>query len=678
MRMKKFLATILSIAMILSVVSISAFAATTLQLTASRTEVVAGDTFTIALPMNEDNTTKVAAADFTISYDKDAFTYTGIQSDFDSGIIGNGATDPGKIYCALDSVMGVKTTGNLAVISFTVNGNVTGGAKEFTATVNHISDENGDKIVDSYTVAPVSVTVKAPEKLSTPSVTIEEADKKATWTAVDNAKTYNVVLKKGDAELYNKNITAMEFDFSKYVTETATYHVTVTANQNGSLYLASDAGQAEQKFVVAPTVTPTEKDYIKGSGGFEVTMTLNGNTFTGIEGLTADTDYTLNGNVVKINESALAESKSLTFQFSDEQTAAVNVTVKDAATAATLVLAERVAEEYKVDDTVANDGTEDGLIVVTNAVAPVTNFIGAQFSINNTADVNYEKVEYEIVPADGFTLLYDADADIYEINVKPVNGVAPAISEDAAGKGIVIGKLVRKGSGYGKGTIQTSNITMTVEKSDNSYAKLNADSFSFLYDIPEPVENLNVFVDFAKLPTKTDNEADYQSMKVVLYSARLGGIEMVLGNDAEEYVSEDGKITASVTTEENSYKIEFKDLPAYDAYTVSISGAGYRDAKVQFVLNEETTVNFWNNANENDRVFISKPGGTEKMVTKNFLAGDIIMNNIIDLYDLSAVSSYFGKKGLTADDAQYIQYDLNRDGKVDIIDITMLLAGWSE
>ena len=192
------------------------------------------------------------------------------------------------------------------------------------------------------------------------------------------------------------------------------------------------------------------------------------------------------------------------------------------------------------------------------------------------------------------------------------------------------------------------------------------------------VENLNVFVDFAKLPTNTDNEADYQSMKVVLYSARLGSIEMALGNDAEEYVSEDGKITASVTKAENNYKVEFKDLPAFDAYTVSISGDGYRDAKAQFVLNEETTVNFWNNANESDRVFISKPGGTEKMVTKNFLAGDIIMNNVIDLYDLSAVSSYFGKKGLTADDAQYIQYDLNRDGKVDIIDITMLLAGWSE
>ena len=91
----------------------------------------------------------------------------------------------------------------------------------------------------------------------------------------------------------------------------------------------------------------------------------------------------------------------------DDQTAAVTVTVKDAAAAATLVLAERAADEYKDDDTAANDGTEDGLIVVTNAAAPVTNFIGVQFSINNTADVNYDKVEYEISGLNGiYSLLF--------------------------------------------------------------------------------------------------------------------------------------------------------------------------------------------------------------------------------------------------------------------------------
>ena len=680
MKVKKFLVAILSVAMIFSVVSIPAFAAGALALNASKTEVVAGDTVTITLQVPSDNTTIVGAFDADLSYDTNTFEFVSATSDF-NGFMARNDVEASTVKTTAVDPVSTKAAGNVFVITFRVKADALG--KEYTFDVDtstfHIDGVDANRLYDeSTTIAEAEVSVKGPEKLTTPAVTIEEATKKAMWGAVENAKTYNVVLKKGDAELYNKNTAATEFDFSKYVTETDNYTVIVTANQNGSLYLASEAGQAEQKFVIAPTVTPTEKDYIKGSGGFEVIMTLNGNTFEDIDGLTAETDYTVAGNVVKINESALAESKDLVFNFSDEQTATVTVTVKDAAAAATLVLAERAADEYKDDDTAANDGTEDGLIVVTNAAAPVTNFIGVQFSINNTADVNYDKVEYEIVPADGFALLYDADADVYEINVKPVNGTAPSISEDAAGKGIVIGKLVRKGSGYGKGTIQASNITMTVEKSDNSYAKLNADSFSFLYNIPEPVENLNVFVDFAKLPTNTDNEADYQSMKVVLYSARLGSIEMALGNDAEEYVSEDGKITASVTKAENNYKVEFKDLPAFDAYTVSISGDGYRDAKAQFVLNEETTVNFWNNANESDRVFISKPGGTEKMVTKNFLAGDIIMNNVIDLYDLSAVSSYFGKKGLTADDAQYIQYDLNRDGKVDIIDITMLLAGWSE
>lgn len=683
MRTKKFLAAILSAVMIFSIASIPAFAAGVPVLSASKTEVVSGDTFTITLSVPSDNTTVIGAFDADLNYNKDTFEFVSVTSDF-GGFMANDVDAQGIVKTNAVDALSTKSTGNLFAITFRVKAGAPGGAQEFSIPQDtfHVDNINGEPIYGSSVAASIetsSVTVKAPEKLAAPAVSIDAEDKKASWGAVENAKTYNVVLKKGENEVYNKDITALEFDFAKYVTETADYTVTVIANQNGSMYLTSDAGSAMKRFVVAPTVTPTEKDYIKGSGGFEVTMTLNGNTFTDITGLEAESDYTVNGNVVKINDSALTETKQLTFNFSDGQTAVVTVTVKDAATSATLVLAEREATSYETNDTTANDGTNDGLIVITNPASPVTNFIGVQFSINNTADVNFDKVEYEIVPAEGYALLYDADADVYEINVKPVNGTAPAISEDVAGEGIVIAKLVRKGSGYGKGTITASNITMTVEKSDNSYAKLAADSFSFLYNIPEPTENLNVFVDFEKLPTVTDNAADYQSMKVVLYSARLGSIEMALGNDVAAYTSEDGKITASVTAEENGYKVEFKDLPAFEAYTVSISGDGYRDAKAQFVLNEETTVNFWNNANDSDRIFISKKdSGTEKMVAKNFLAGDIIMNNVIDLYDLSAVSSYFGKKGLSADEEQYIQYDLNRDGKVDIIDITMLLAGWAE
>ena len=328
----------------------------------------------------------------------------------------------------------------------------------------------------------------------------------------------------------------------------------------------------------------------------------------------------------------------------------------------------------------ANDGTAEGAIVVTNPTAPVTNFIAAQFAISNSADVGFDKVEYEIVPAEGFALLYDEEHQIYEINVKPVNGVRPAVSETNAGEGIVIGKLVCKG-GYGKGTITASNMVVTVETSDNSYRTMNATVKPFSYFIPEPKANLQVNVSFAKLPTVTDNAKAYQNMKVRVYSARLGFIDFELGKDPIPYNEKVGTldIAGTVTPAENSYALTPENLPQFDQYTVFISGDGYRDAKVQFALNENTTVNFWNNANDSALNYVVKEiSGTEKTITKNFLAGDVIMNGVIDLYDLSAVSSYFGKGNLQVGDDAYVQYDLNRDHNINILDITMLLAGWAE
>lgn len=694
MNFKKIMAAALSAAMVLTATAIPAFAAgPTLALSVSKTAVAAGDTFTVTLPMDSTNITPVQSISVTLTYDDEALEYISATSEF-FAVTSNNTTDEGNSTAdgeALISghdVTGTKTTGNIMVANFRVKSTALGGIKNFTVSDIAISNQGAEFIASTSgaTVTASSVEVKAPVQLEKPVVT--NADKKAAWSAIANAVTYNVALKKGSTEIYNKDQSATEFDFSKYVTETAEYTVIVTANQNTSMYLASEPSEpATTNYVVDSKITPTSKDYVKGSDGFEVTMTLNGNTLTkiddGTNDLTSGTDYVVTGNVVKIKDSVLETSKTLTFTFSAGAVATVGVTVKDAANAATLVLAEREKTDnsYPTDDTVANEGTTDGLIIVTNGVNPVTNFIGAQFTVTNTADTNCDVVEYDIVPADGFALNYDADADIYEINVKPVNGVTPSISENPAGKGIVIGKLVRKGTGYGKGTIKAGNITITVEKSDNSYATLSASSFDFLYNIPEPVEKLNVNVDFGKLPTTTANAAAYQNMKINLYSARLGNIELALGNNdglAPVYTSEDGKIKATLTSSDNKYVLALEGLPKFEAYTVSIKGDGYRDAKAQFVLNEETTVNFWNNANDSERIFISKVGGDTTMAKKNFLAGDIIMNNVIDLYDLSAVSSYYGKKGLTADDAQYIQYDLNRDGRVDIFDITMVLAGWAE
>ena len=59
-----------------------------------------------------------------------------------------------------------------------------------------------------------------------------------------------------------------------------------------------------------------------------------------------------------------------------------------------------------------------------------------------------------------------------------------------------------------------------------------------------------------------------------------------------------------------------------------------------------------------------------------FLAGDIIAGNKINIYDLSAVVSYFGEDNLIAEHPGYAKYDLNRDGKIDSKDVAYVLVSW--
>lgn len=696
MNFKKIIASALSAAMVISSMALTAFADATLTLEASKSAVVRGDFFTVSLPI--DAAKNVASADITLDYDESIFTCESGTTEF-GDVVFNPVKDLGSgnlgAYFSINDIYAAKKSGKLFTATFKAKSDAVGGDYNFTVTVDSIKDVDGTPI-DTYTVSPATVAVKAPEQLATPAVTIDRDTKKATWANVTNAADYNVVLKKGAEELYNNNQGAAAtgdntFEFAKYVTETGEYTVTVTANQNGSMYLASDPESKTQEFVVNAAISITEKDYVTGSNGFDVVITPNGNVFNGITGLTADSDYTENGNVIHINESYLTNitgTKELEFAFATGASPKLTVNVTPAATGATFILAERAAaDKYFNDskqdvDTTANDGATEGLIVISDPEAPVTNLLGTQFTISNNAEVGYDSVDYEIVPADGFALLYDEATGLYEINVKPVDGVRPAVSEEAAGKGIVIGKLICKG-GYGKGTIKAENIKLTVEKSDNTYTDITATNFEFKYNIPEPSANLKVNVNLGKHYTKVDNVKAYQNMKLRVYSARLGFIDFDLGTDAVAYNEKNGTLQTEGTVSSNdatkTYTLTLNNLPGFDKYTVFVSGDGYRDAKVQLDLNEDTTVNFWNNANDSEIAQVTKiTSGIVKTAKKNFLAGDIIMNGVIDLYDLSAVSSYYGKSNLTSGDKDYIQYDLNRDGKVNLDDISILLAGWAE
>ena len=164
------------------------------------------------------------------------------------------------------------------------------------------------------------------------------------------------------------------------------------------------------------------------------------------------------------------------------------------------------------------------------------------------------------------------------------------------------------------------------------------------------------------------NAADYQAMTVEV----TGGLvdeTFILGNDAEttnagevqygaetsEYTVTAGKVTMSleeevdkdtadgnadgyVAVEVNAYTIAL-DLPINTNYTITVKGAGYRTGRYNVVLSEDKTVKFWNNVMDELREM--EVDNEESEATVNFLAGDIVEDSNINIYDLSAVVSYF-------------------------------------
>ena len=59
-------------------------------------------------------------------------------------------------------------------------------------------------------------------------------------------------------------------------------------------------------------------------------------------------------------------------------------------------------------------------------------------------------------------------------------------------------------------------------------------------------------------------------------------------------------------------------------------------------------------------------------------AGDIVKDGQINIYDLSAVVSYFGTDNLVENHKEYAKYDLNRDGVIDSKDVAYVLVSWGK
>ncbi len=195
--------------------------------------------------------------------------------------------------------------------------------------------------------------------------------------------------------------------------------------------------------------------------------------------------------------------------------------------------------------------------------------------------------------------------------------------------------------------------------------------------IAVPVKDLTINIDFPN--AVEDQVIAYQDMKVVISGGDLDeDITIDLGNDAvATELDIFGKVDAAFVAEmvDGSYVINVTDaLTLNNAYTVTVSGAGYRTARYTVTMTENKALRFWNNVM--DEAQVVEIGKDSSAVNVTFLAGDIVKDNKINIYDLSAVVSYFGTEtSKTAYDA-YAKYDLNRDGVIDSKDVAYVLVSW--
>ena len=191
-----------------------------------------------------------------------------------------------------------------------------------------------------------------------------------------------------------------------------------------------------------------------------------------------------------------------------------------------------------------------------------------------------------------------------------------------------------------------------------------------------PVRDLTINIDFPN--AVADQVIAYQDMKVVISGGDLAeDITIDLGADAVEtalniFGQEEAKYVADFV--DGSYVINVTDaLTVNNAYTVTVSGAGYRTARYTVTMTTDKTLRFWNNVmDENQVVELGKDSSIAKVT---FLAGDIVKDNNINIYDLSAVVSYFGSVSTTENG--YAKYDLNRDGVIDSKDVAYVLVSWN-
>ncbi len=427
----------------------------------------------------------------------------------------------------------------------------------------------------------------------------------------------------------------------------------------------------DNKFTVANTENAAKGAAIMLAENHEASTAFTGNVI--FSGNTVDADsavlvyapseYNTNFNLTAENNTLLNGTKLLGYNswsgsYNDDP-----AKVADAEEKLENLLKQTAAETVelafeKVSDSVYN-------IVVRGKGGRYINRLTA---VDLTFAIDNSDIAYAISPADKVTLTEENGR--YLFNFDGVNAA------DASGSGIVIGKV--EFTGFGRFEFNaTAGVANTTKFADNIVDTFVSDAATEegRFDITNADASINTTLAPAthKLTINitfpnaiADQKAAYQDMKVV-----------ISGGDLPENLAYDLGSDRNTLNANGAYVLEVADtLTENTAYTVTVSGAGYRTARYTVTMTADKTLNFWNNVKDTPAVVEEGSSTGAKSVT--FLAGDIVKDGKINIYDLSAVVSYFGEDNLVSAHPEYAKYDLNRDGKIDSKDVAYVLVSWGK
>ncbi|MCD8181234.1 MAG: hypothetical protein LUF26_07145, partial [Firmicutes bacterium] len=374
-----------------------------------------------------------------------------------------------------------------------------------------------------------------------------------------------------------------------------------------------------------------------------------------------------------------------------------------------------IPSEIQVQLEATSDASVYNIKLVSSDGTEINRFTSAQLQFSLTETTG--SIGYTIKAGDAINLV-ESDDGVYEFNVDGktllsavddtivAGSTDDGVISDITSNEIVIGQVLF--GGYGTfdfsvvqtytdaqvhATSATNNLVVTYTvggdynlKVDDSEKGTETDGDAILEDITLTQETKTLTIN-VMFPNSVESHGNaYTAMKIYLTQSDGTETTYSLGTNMT-YTDADGNEQTSlaqteIDTTNDYYGYSFTiALPKNLRHSFEFVGDGYRTYRTSVLLEDDATLTVWNNAMSNDTAVVTV-GSTDVTTDKvTFLAGDIVLNNKIDLWDLSAVVSYFGKSDIGGSnwvyDETYVKYDLNRDGKVDSRDIAMVLVSWN-